>query len=82
LVIEDGCPLGDADAPQFRWLERERFLDPLCATKIGLFYYDKDFISPSEWTAMLGQASKYPDGLSFYEATEHSASHRPVYLSG
>jgi hypothetical protein len=79
LVIEDGCPLGDADALQFRWLERERFMDPLCVSKIDIFNYDKDFISPSEWTALLGQASKYPNVLSFYEATEHSASHRPVY---
>jgi hypothetical protein len=79
LIIEDGCPSGDTDVQKYRWLERNRFLDPVCASTMGLFPEDQNFISPSEWHNLVSQASKYPDVMAFYDATKDPGGHTPVY---
>jgi hypothetical protein len=81
LIIEDGCPVGNADTTIYRLLERIRFLDLRCAVNMGLFPRDQDFTSPNELRALLAKARSYPDVLQFFATVEkYKTDHLPVYF--
>jgi hypothetical protein len=79
LVIEDGCWSINKDDMRYRWLERNRFMDPTCVSKLRWFPRDQDFILSTEWKSLLNQSKKYSHTLDFYKAIQLPNNNQPVY---